>query len=58
MSGSCTLRSVPYAGKWKKVFDVLVDTEAQVSLVKAGLLPPECLTDSRKPVRLKVANGQ
>ena len=41
-----------------KVFDVLVDTGAQVSLVKAGLLPPECLTDSRKPVRLKVANGQ
>ena len=25
---------------------------------KAGLLPPECLTDSRKPVGLKVANGQ
>ena len=22
------------------------------------LLPPECLTDSQKPVRLKVANGQ
>ena len=45
-------------GEVKKVFDVLVDTGAQVSLVKAGLLPPECLTDSRKPVRLKVANGQ
>ena len=42
----------------EKVLDVLVDTGAQVSLVKAGLLPPECLTDSRKPVRLKVANGQ
>ena len=42
----------------EKVFDVLVDTGAQVSLVKAGLLPPECLTDSRKPVRLEVANGQ
>ena len=37
---------------------MLVDTGAQVSLVKAGLLPPECLTDSRKPFRLKVANGQ
>ena len=37
---------------------MLVDTGAQVSLVKAGLLPPECLTDSRKPVRLKVANGK
>ena len=45
-------------GEVEKVFDVLVDTGAQVSLVKARLLPPECLTDSRKPVRLKVANGQ
>ena len=45
-------------GEVEKVFDVLVDTGAQVSLVKAGLLPPECLTDSRKSVRLKVANGQ
>ena len=45
-------------GEVEKVFYVLVDTGAQVSLVKAGLLPPECLTDSRKPVRLKVANGQ
>ena len=45
-------------GEVEKVFDVLVDTGAQVSLVNAGLLPPECLTDSRKPVRLKVANSQ
>ena len=45
-------------GEVEKVFDVLVDTGAQVSLAKAGLLPPERLTDSRKPVRLKVANGQ
>ena len=45
-------------GEVEKVFHVLLDTRAQVSLVKAGLLPPECLTDSRKPVRLKVANGQ
>ena len=45
-------------GEVEKVFDVLVDTGAQVSLVKAGLLPPECLTNSRKPVRLKVAKGQ
>ena len=42
----------------QRVFDVLVDTSAQVSLVKAGLLPPECLTTSRRPVRLKVANSQ
>ena len=45
-------------GEVAKVFDVLVDTGAQVGLVKAGLLPPECLTDSRRPVRLRVANGQ
>ena len=45
-------------GEVEKVFDVLVDTGAPVRLVKAGLLPPECLTDSRKPVRLKVAKGQ
>ena len=45
-------------GEVEKVLDMLVDTGAQVSLVKAGLLPPECLTDSRRPVRLKVANGQ
>ena len=45
-------------GEVEKVFDVLVDTGAQVSLVKAGLLPPKCLTDSRRPVRLKVANSQ
>ena len=37
---------------------MLVDTGAQVSLVKAGLRPPECLTDSRGPVKPKVANGQ
>ena len=37
---------------------MLVDTGAQVSLVKAGLLPPECLTASRRSIRLKVANGQ
>ena len=45
-------------GEVETVFDVLVDTGAQVSLVKAGPLPPECLTDSRGPVRLKVANRQ
>ena len=43
-------------GEVEKVFDVLVDTGAQVSLVKAGLLPPECLTDCQaeggeRPVR-------
>ena len=52
------LKVCALCGEVEKVFDVLVDRGAQVSLVKAGLLPPECLTDSRKPVRLKVANGQ
>ena len=45
-------------GGVEKVFNVLVDTGPLVSLVKAGLLRPECLTTSRRPVRLKVANGQ
>ena len=50
-SGSFTRRSM-------RVFNVLVDTGAQVSLVKAGLLPPQCLTAGRRPVRLEVANDQ
>ena len=37
---------------------VLVDTGTQVSPVKGGLFPPEWLTTSRRPVRLKVANRQ
>ena len=45
-------------GEVEQVFDVLVDTGAQVSLVKAGLPPPECLTDSWRLVRLKVANSE
>ena len=56
--GQLHLKVRALCGEVEKVFDVLVDTGAQVSLVKAGLLPPECLTNSRKPVRLKVANGQ
>ena len=52
------LKVCALCGEVEKVFDVLVDTGAQVSLVKAGLLPSECLTDSQKPVRLKVANSQ
>ena len=42
----------------ERVFNVRVDTGAQVSLVKAGQLPAECLTASRRPVRLKVAISQ
>ena len=37
---------------------MFVHTGAHVSLVKAALLLPECLTASRRPVRLKEANGQ
>ena len=51
------LKVCALCGEVEKVFDVLVDTGTQVSLVEAALLPPECLTDSRRPVRLKVANG-
>ena len=42
----------------ERVFKVLVDTGSEVSVVKAGLLPLECLTASRRPVRLRVANGK
>ena len=42
----------------ERFFDVLVDTGSQVSVIKARLLRPECLTTSGRPVRLKVANGQ
>ena len=40
------------------VVDVLVDTGAQVSLVRGGLFKEESLQPSRRPVRLKVANGE
>ena len=36
----------------------LVDTGAQVSLVRRGLFKEESLQPSRRPVRLKVANGE
>ena len=38
--------------------DVLVDTGAQVSLVQRGLFKEESLQPSRRPVHLKVANGE
>ena len=38
--------------------DALVDTGAQVSLVRKGLLSNEFLKPSRSPVRLKVANAE
>ena len=39
------------------IADVLVDTGAQVSLVRNGLLADTCLKSSDRPVHLKVANG-
>ena len=38
--------------------DVLVDTGAQVSLVWRGLFKEESLQPSRRPVRMKMANGE
>ena len=44
-------------GQEELVVDVLVDTGAQVSPVQRGLFKEESLQPSRRPVRLKVANG-
>ena len=52
------LKILALCGQVERVLNLLVDTGAQVSLVKAGLLLPECLTASRRPVRLEMANGQ
>ena len=45
-------------GQAELVVDVLVDTGAQVSLVRRGLFKEESLQPSRRPVGLKVANGE
>ena len=45
-------------GQEELVVDVLVDTGAQVSLVQRGLFKEESLQPSRRPVRLKVADGE
>ena len=45
-------------GQEELVVEVLVDTGAQVSLVRRRLFKEECLQPSRRPVRLKVANGE
>ena len=44
-------------GQEELVVDVLLDTGAQVSLVRRGFFREESLQPSRRPVRLKVANG-
>ena len=43
-------------GQEELVVDVLVDTDAQVSLVRRWLFKEESLQPSRRPARLKVAN--
>ena len=45
-------------GQEELVVDVLVDTGAQVSVVRRGFFQDESLQPSRRPVRLKVANGE
>ena len=45
-------------GGREQVLDVLVNTGAQISLVKTSLLPRDSVRPSQRPVRLKVANGQ
>ena len=45
-------------GQEELVLDVLVDTAAVVSLVRRGLFKEESPEPSRRPVRLKVANGE
>ena len=44
-------------GRKEVIADVLVDTGAQVSLLRNGLFPDTCLKSSDRPVRLKAANG-
>ena len=45
-------------GQEELVMAVLVDTGAQVSMVRRGLFKEESLQPSCRPVRLKVANGE
>ena len=44
-------------GRKEVIADVLVDTGAQVTLVRNGLFPDTFLKSSDRPVRLKVRNG-
>ena len=52
------LKVLVQCGSEELVVDVLVDTGAQVSLVRRGLFKEESLQPSRRPVRLKVVNGE
>ena len=47
-----------WCGKKEVIAEVLVHTGAQVSLVRKGLFSEEFLTPSRRPVCLKVADGE
>ena len=51
------VRGVSSAGE-RRIFEVLVDTGAQVSLVHRGLLSSRALRCSAAPVTLKVVNGE
>ena len=56
MNGSVQMRV--RCGMWKLIAHVLVDTGAQVSLVRKGSFSKDVLNPSRRPLRLKVANGK
>ena len=51
------VRGVSSAGK-EGIFQILVDTGAQVSLVRRGLVSSRSLRRSAAPVTLRVANGE
>ena len=42
----------------KRTVKALIDTGAQVSIVRQGLLPDECFRAARKPLLLKTASGE
>ena len=52
------LKVHPLCGKVEKVPEALVDKGAKVGVVKADQSPPDCLTTSWRPARMKVASGQ
>ena len=56
--GQLHLKVRVMCGRKEGIADVLVDTRAQVSLVRNGLFPDTCLKSIARPVRLKVAKGE
>ena len=45
-------------GDVRRTAKALIDTGAQVSIVRQGLLPDECFRAARKPLLLKTASGE